>query len=115
MSTIPDGQRSILVVVPTLNEVRTIERVVIDLCDGPLPPNATLTLVVADGGSSDGTVNVVHRLMRDRPQLRLIHNPDRIQSAGVNLAARVADGQQWRTPGLTKEDPDGVDRLFGVG
>ena len=93
MSTIPDGQRSILVVVPTLNEVRTIERVVIDLCDGPLPPNATLTLVVADGGSSDGTVNVVHRLMRDRPQLRLIHNPDRIQSAGVNLAARMLGAQ----------------------
>ena len=93
MNTSPESQtqtqtqRSILVVVPALNEVSTIESVIDRLCAEPPPPGSELRLVVADGGSSDGTIDLVQRLMQDRPQLSLIHNPERIQSAAVNLAA----------------------------
>jgi succinoglycan biosynthesis protein ExoA len=80
--------REILIVVPTLNEVRGIEAVVDALRQG-WPANLQGTLVVADGGSSDGTVELVQRMAASRPWLRLLANPQRIQSAAVNLAART--------------------------
>ena len=79
--------RSILVVIPTLNEAHGIADVVDSLC-ADLPPGVDTTVVVADGGSTDGTVARVRDLMSTRPRLCLLHNPKRIQSAAVNLAAR---------------------------
>jgi succinoglycan biosynthesis protein ExoA len=80
--------RSVLVVIPTLNEAGSIGAVIRSLGEG-LPRNASVSIVVADGGSTDGTVEVVRRLAAAREGLSLLHNPARIQSAGVNLAART--------------------------
>ena len=77
----------ILVVIPTLNEADSIERALSDLALD-LPATATTTFVVADGGSTDGTAEIVARLMRRRADLHLLPNPKRIQGAAVNLAAR---------------------------
>lgn len=48
-------------------------------------------ILVVDGGSTDGTVDLVLRLARANPHIRLMHNPRRLQSAAVNLAADFAD------------------------
>jgi succinoglycan biosynthesis protein ExoA len=80
--------RNILVVIPTLNEARNIEGVVATLL-ADLPKDTTTTLVVADGGSTDGTVELVQAMARQRTDLHLLHNPKRIQSAAINLAART--------------------------
>jgi len=77
---------AVLVVIPTLNEARTIDGV-LDALSTDLPVGWDVTLVVADGGSTDGTVDRVQRLMATRPHLKLLRNPKRIQSAAVNLAA----------------------------
>jgi succinoglycan biosynthesis protein ExoA len=79
--------RTVLVVIPTLNEVRTIAAVLDSLSIEP-PDDATLRFVVADGGSRDGTVELVHALARERDDLVLLHNPDRRQGPAVNLAVR---------------------------
>ncbi len=76
-----------LVVIPTLNEAHGIEKVLSDLTLD-LPASASITFVVADGGSTDGTAGIVTHLMRQRTDLRLLPNPKRIQAAAVNLAAR---------------------------
>lgn len=81
----PDDR--VLIVVPTLNEAEHIEAVVHDLLDG-CPPETRL--VVADGGSSDGTPGIVQRI-KD-PRVHLLHNPDRIQSAAVNRAVAELGG-----------------------
>lgn len=78
----------VLVVVPTLNEVRGIEAVV-DALRGDWPADLDMTLVVADGGSTDGTVQRVRAMQQTRPWLRLLDNPQRIQSAAVNLAVKT--------------------------
>src|SRR5438034_902755 len=83
---------SVLVVIPCLNEARTLEGVLRELGAG-LPANAEVQFVVADGGSSDGTVELAQRLAAQSPaanamKLQVLHNPQRIQSAAVNLAAR---------------------------
>lgn len=80
--------RTVLVVIPTLNEVRTIASVLDSLCVEP-PEDATLRFVVADGGSTDGTVELVRALARERDDLHLLHNPQRRQGPAVNLAVQA--------------------------
>lgn len=81
--------RSVLVVIPTLNEADGIAEVIRSLREEP-PAQAQLSLVVVDGGSTDGTVETVRRLAATQQRLTLLHNPARIQSAAINLAARTA-------------------------
>lgn len=84
---------SVLIVVPTLNEAAHVETVIARLLDGA---PADSRLVVADGGSTDGTRETVTRLAMDDPRIRLVHNPGRIQSAGVNAAVRAeGDGADY--------------------
>lgn len=77
----------VLIVIPTLNEAHGIERVIDALSDWP--EHVQATMVVADGGSTDGTAALVQKMEATRPWLRLLANPRRIQSAAVNLAVRT--------------------------
>ncbi|HTQ08036.1 MAG TPA: glycosyltransferase [Polyangiaceae bacterium] len=78
---------NVLVVVPTLNEARRVADVVDALLEQPANA-AELRVVVVDGGSSDATVTIVEAMAARRPGLSVLHNPARLQSAAVNLAAR---------------------------
>ncbi|WP_405117509.1 glycosyltransferase family 2 protein (plasmid) [Phaeobacter sp. BS23] len=85
----------ILVVIPTLNEAKAILPCFESLLRDPLLRDpARATLVVADGGSTDGTQDIVRRYAETSPiRIHLLHNPDRIQSAGINRAvAEHGDG-----------------------
>jgi succinoglycan biosynthesis protein ExoA len=73
--------------VPCLDEAPHIERVLRRLLQEPADA-LELRVVVADGGSKDGTREIVQALTREDPRLQLVHNPARIQSAAVNLAVR---------------------------
>ena len=86
-----EAVQRVLVAIPTLNEARGIERVVDRLCED-LPREIEVDIVVVDGGSTDGTVAIVEGLAKKRSNIHLLSNPLRIQSAAVNLAARVLGG-----------------------
>jgi len=75
-----------LIVVPTLNEAAHIAH----LLDGLLVEAETMDarIVVADGGSTDGTPDIAGDYAARHERISLIHNPKRIQSAAINLAAR---------------------------
>ncbi|HTM77871.1 MAG TPA: glycosyltransferase family 2 protein [Devosia sp.] len=80
-----------LIVVPTFNEARHIG----PLLDSLLVEAAAVDaqIVVADGGSSDGTQAIVAKIAATNWRVTLIHNPKRIQSAAMNLAvAQYGDG-----------------------
>jgi succinoglycan biosynthesis protein ExoA len=79
----------VVVVVPTLNEQLHIAACVRSLMAGDGRMNA-VEIIVADGGSRDRTRAIVEELRREFPNLRLLDNPKRLQSAAVNLAARDA-------------------------
>ena len=73
-----------LIVIPCLNEARHLPGLLTVL--GQEAPTALI--VVADGGSTDGSPDIVRDFAARGAQVRLMENPRRIQSAGVNLAAR---------------------------
>ncbi len=80
-------QKHVLIVIPCLNESAYIEKVIRSILD-PKPGFIPL-LVVADGGSTDGTRQIVTGLIKEFPEIRLLDNPKKLQSAGVNLAVRT--------------------------
>ena len=82
----------VLIVVPCLNEAKTLpallEQILADDQAG------TALVVVADGGSTDGTREIaLAAAARDR-RLVLLPNPRRLQAAGVNFAARRLGGDR---------------------
>ena len=76
------------VLVPVLNEAHHIERCLESLL-AQIPDGGGEVLMI-DGGSQDGTLEIVNRLAQRYSNLRVVLNPDRLQSAGCNLGARIA-------------------------
>jgi GT2 family glycosyltransferase len=83
---------SVSIVLPVLNEERDIGRLLDELL-GQIPPPGGFEILVADGGSTDRTRDIVVARSRDWPNLRLIENPGRLSSAGRNAGARAAQGE----------------------
>lgn len=78
----------VLVVIPALNEEAHIEACLRSLLNGDVRLGEVL-IVVADGGSTDRTRTIVRNFAVDCPNVVLLHNPKKLQSAAVNLAART--------------------------
>lgn len=78
---------NLLIVVPCLNEALHIEGVVRQLFGNELPSRHLV--VVAEGGSTDGTQAILGRLTTEFKNLRMMSNPLRLQSAGINLAVET--------------------------
>ena len=86
MSMLKVTPSTTLAVIPTLNEARHIETCIRSLMTGSSALRG-ITLIVADGGSTDNTRDIVRDLQDEFPNLRLVENPKRFQSAALNLVA----------------------------
>ena len=76
---------SVLVVIPCLNEAPHISTLLAQL----LRDAAVDRIIVADGGSIDGSQSIVEAIATREPRLILIDNPGRLQSAGINRAVAL--------------------------
>lgn len=81
------GMSKVAIIIPALNEAEHIGAL---LRDFSRQGDAVVEIIVADGGSTDGTQGIVEQMARTDPRIRLIHNPARLQAAGFNLAAAQA-------------------------
>ena len=79
--------RSVLIVIPALNEAAHIESCLESLIS---PELNGVEVILADGGSSDETVALAKRFDGRCARVRIVENPDRIQSAGVDRAVAEA-------------------------
>ncbi len=94
----PDMQENhpsrVVIIIPTLNEAAHIIPVLRSLEPGARRLGARIAVV--DGGSDDGTVELVRKETARCPDLVLLHNPKRLQAAGINLAAtHFRDQADW--------------------
>lgn len=82
----------ILVVIPCLNEAAVLP----GLLRQQLSEPGDHRIVVADGGSTDGSRAIVESLACEHPRLLMLDNPARLQSAGINRAvATYGEGARW--------------------
>lgn len=75
-------KQSILIVIPCLNEATHIAPLLRKLLEDPI----NRQIVVADGGSTDGSREIVWQMAALDARINLMDNPARIQSAAINRA-----------------------------
>lgn len=74
-----------LIVIPCLDEEKHLPDLLALLRHDA---SADALIVVADGGSRDRSCDIVRQAAAEDGRIVLLHNPARIQSAGINLAVR---------------------------
>ncbi|HVS38133.1 MAG TPA: glycosyltransferase family 2 protein [Gemmataceae bacterium] len=88
----PGREPFISVIVPVRNEAAFIAATLDQLLAQRYDPRR-FEVIVADGGSTDGTREIVAAYTEHFPQLRLLDNPGRLSSAGRNIAVRASRGE----------------------
>jgi hypothetical protein len=87
MTTVP-VQPSVSVLMPCLNPGPYLHEAVASVLQQP----DCLELLVADGGSSDGSIEVLAGLAREDPRLKLLIEADQGPAAALNRALREVSG-----------------------
>lgn len=82
---------NVSIVIPMYNEAAFVERLVDDLARQDYA--GAIEVLVADGGSTDGSVELLTAAARRAGlDVRVLDNPDRFQSHGLNRCIRAATG-----------------------
>ncbi len=81
---------SVSVAIPTLNEEKYIQTVLSVFSESQYPN--IVEILVADGGSTDATREIVKDFAIKDPRVKLIDNSDKIQAAGLNKLISLAKG-----------------------
>jgi succinoglycan biosynthesis protein ExoA len=82
----------VTVAIPCFNEEHHIATCIRDILAQDYPADR-FEIIVADGMSTDGTRLILGRLAREDPRVKLIDNPERIQSQGMNHILRQCRGE----------------------
>jgi glycosyltransferase involved in cell wall biosynthesis len=80
----------VAIIIPTLNEERFIARCLESVLAQTFDASQ-MDIMVLDGGSTDQTVSIVEQMAAQYPNIRLITNPKRYQSAAFNLGVASSD------------------------
>ncbi|MCC6551749.1 MAG: glycosyltransferase family 2 protein [Polyangiaceae bacterium] len=81
----------VTIAMPCLNEESYIEACLESVAAQDYPRDR-IEVLVADGGSTDRTREILARVSEADPRVRMIDNPERIQAAGMNHIIREARG-----------------------
>jgi succinoglycan biosynthesis protein ExoA len=90
-NTSPADTVFVSVVLPVFNEERHIEACLTSVLAQDYPTDR-YEVIVADGGSTDRTRDIIGAVAERDPRVRLIDNPGRLQAAGLNRAIQASRG-----------------------
>lgn len=77
------------ILMPVFNEERYIVQALESLLAQDYP---NFEILIIDGGSTDRTREIVVEYQEDNPQIRLLHNPGKWQSRGLNIGLQASKG-----------------------
>ncbi len=114
MNAQPSDSPLVSIVLPCRNEAGRIEECLQSILAQD-PPEGGVEIIAADGMSTDGTREYLEQEARKHPQLRVLNNPGRIVSTGLNTAIRAARGEIIvRMDAHTTYAPDYVKQCLAV-
>jgi len=84
--------KPISIIIPAYNEENKIIECIESLLNGDYPLDK-IEFVIADGNSTDDTVEQIHNFAAEHPDIKIkvVNNPDKTQGYGLNLAIQHAD------------------------
>lgn len=82
---------SVSIAIPVFNEEEHIENVIKKFLHSGYPN--IVDILIADGRSTDNTADIVQKMARKDARVKLVDNPERIQSAGLNKLIEMAKGE----------------------
>nr|WP_221376612.1 glycosyltransferase family 2 protein [Actinoplanes polyasparticus] len=85
-----DGDPAVSVLVPVFNEASHIEASLARICDQKVPGG--LEILVIDGGSTDGSREIVEKVSARDQRIRVLANPARQIPTALNIGLRAARG-----------------------
>lgn len=110
----PNASPLVSIVLPCRNEQGYIQAC-LQSALAQNPPEGGLEIIVADGMSTDGTRETLQQMAKQHPQIRILDNPGRIVSTGLNAAIRAARGEIIvRMDAHTVYAPDYVQQCLAV-
>lgn len=84
---------SVTILVPCLQEKNFIRACLASALSFELPEETTILEILAlDGGSTDGTREIIAEMAKDDSRIRLLDNPGRIQATALNIGIRECRG-----------------------
>lgn len=86
-----EGSRTVSVVIPCLNEEKTIKTCIesITRCSGD---DLLLEILVVDGGSEDDTLHILSELQKEYTFIKVFHNQAKVTPNGLNMGIKRAKG-----------------------
>ncbi len=85
-----DDPLRIAIIIPILNEARTLLRTLASIAAQDYP-RSLLEVMIVDGGSTDAWRDVIDSVPIPGATLTVLHNPQRVTPAAVNLALQSTD------------------------
>jgi glycosyltransferase involved in cell wall biosynthesis len=86
------GSQKVSLIIPCYNEVKYISTFLDSLLNQELN-GLDLEVLIADGMSNDGTREILKTYCIKNPQIKIVDNPNKIVSTGLNLAIRMSKGE----------------------
>lgn len=82
---------SVTIGIPVLNEENHIERVINNFLSTKY--SNLIEVIIADGGSEDSTLEIVSNISNRDSRVKLINNPEKFQSFGLNYMIKASKGE----------------------
>lgn len=103
-------QPRVSVIIACRNEARTLPGFLASVLSQQTPDGG-MEVIIADGMSEDGTREILRKALGTEPRIKVIDNPGRIVSTGLNAGIRAAQGSVIvRMDAHTEYAPDYVRR-----
>lgn len=104
-----DNLPTISIAIPAYNEADFIEELILGFLANRY--KNLIEVIVADGGSTDNTREIVKKISLEDSRVKLVHNPLKIQSAGLNLISQECKGEVFiRADAHSDYAPDYIER-----
>ena len=79
----------ISIAIAVLNEEKHIEKCIGSILDQTY--EGKFEIIIADGGSTDGTIDIINKMADENENITLLHNEKGCQAAGRNIAFKHSD------------------------